>query len=151
MYSDRPDSGYILLVILWASQYWEGRSWLVISKCPSIIYTPQGRVHVPVLGLHPLSQRDNELDKEIDEGFGDVREEDTAAPPSLMTDITIDDPVSEGDDYQKNTEEEEKVKSHIPNGHHKQMPNNTVCVITTLRLRKILLQLIQGEFPVGRR
>ena len=67
---------------------------------------------------YALSPKEDELDKEIDEGFGDVIGEDTAVPPSLMaseSDITIappDDPDSEGyDDHEENTEEEEKVQS----------------------------------------
>ena len=79
----------------------------------------------------------------LQDGTPFVQHQPSIPPPRRFeTDITIDDPDSEGDEYQENTEEEKKVKSCTPNGHHKQMPNNTVCIITTLRLREIVLQLI---------
>ena len=68
---------------------------------------------------HTLSPKEDELDKEIDEGFGDMSEEDAAAPPTLMaseSDITIappDDSDSDGDDDQDEVTEEEKVQSYI--------------------------------------
>ena len=67
---------------------------------------------------YTLSPKEEELDKEIDEGFGDISVEDTAAMPSLLaseSDVTIappDDPDSDGDDDQEveETNEEEKVQ-----------------------------------------
>lgn len=68
---------------------------------------------------YTLSPKEDELDKEIDEGFGDMSEEDTASPTLMASesDVTIaslEEPDSEGDEDQ-----EEKVQSQIvPDKHH---------------------------------
>lgn len=66
---------------------------------------------------YALSPKGEELDKEIDEGFDDMSEEDSSDSPSPTltaseADMTIappDDPDSDGDTGQEEEREEEKV------------------------------------------
>ena len=64
---------------------------------------------------YTLSPKEDELDKEINEGFGDMSEEDTASP-SLMasvSDVTVaplEESDIEGDEDQEESREEEKVQ-----------------------------------------
>lgn len=65
---------------------------------------------------YTLSPKEEELDKEIDEGFDDMSEEDLASPPTVMiseSDVTIaapDDPDGDGDIDQEEEEEREEEK-----------------------------------------
>ena len=60
---------------------------------------------------YTLSPKEEELDKEIDEGFGDVSEEDTVSQTTLMaseSDITVAPP----DDSNSDSDVEEKEKAN---------------------------------------